>query len=135
MRIFFAGAARDVTGSQHLLEFNGTRLLLDCGFGASETATRLARLGLIPDDLETIKKTLVGYTVRADKVTGDKIDAFYRDGNLWYETECGFRFPVPISDAGTATFAAEDRAILFMRYIRKHLATLEEARQARAAHG
>ena len=31
MRIFFAGAARDVTGSQHLLECNGTRLLLDCG--------------------------------------------------------------------------------------------------------
>ena len=31
MRIFFAGAARDVTGSQHLLEFDGTRLLLDCG--------------------------------------------------------------------------------------------------------
>ncbi len=31
MRIFFAGAARDVTGSQHLLEFNGARLLLDCG--------------------------------------------------------------------------------------------------------
>ncbi|MBI1999621.1 MAG: MBL fold metallo-hydrolase [candidate division NC10 bacterium] len=31
MRIFFAGAARSVTGSQHLLEFDGTRLLLDCG--------------------------------------------------------------------------------------------------------
>ncbi len=31
MRIFFAGAARTVTGTQHLLEFNGTRLLLDCG--------------------------------------------------------------------------------------------------------
>ena len=31
MRIFFAGAARNATGSQHLLEFNGTRLLLDCG--------------------------------------------------------------------------------------------------------
>ena len=31
MRILFAGAARGVTGSQHLLEFNGTRLLLDCG--------------------------------------------------------------------------------------------------------
>ncbi len=31
MRIFFAGAARNVTGTQHLLEFNGTRLLLDCG--------------------------------------------------------------------------------------------------------
>jgi hypothetical protein len=60
--------------------------------------------------------------------------AFYRDGNLWYETECGFRFPVPIAEAGTATFAAEDRAILFMRYIRKQAATVEEARRARAAH-
>jgi metallo-beta-lactamase family protein len=32
MRIFFAGAARTVTGSQHLLELDGQRLLLDCGF-------------------------------------------------------------------------------------------------------
>jgi metallo-beta-lactamase family protein len=31
MRIFFAGAARTVTGTQHLLEFDGARLLLDCG--------------------------------------------------------------------------------------------------------
>jgi metallo-beta-lactamase family protein len=31
MRIFFAGAARTVTGSQHLLELDGKRLLLDCG--------------------------------------------------------------------------------------------------------
>ena len=31
MRIFFAGAARTVTGTQHLLEFDGTHLLLDCG--------------------------------------------------------------------------------------------------------
>ena len=31
MRIFFAGAARDVTGSQHVLECNGIHLLLDCG--------------------------------------------------------------------------------------------------------
>jgi hypothetical protein len=55
---------------------------------------------------------------------------FYRDGDLWYETECGFRFPVPITDVGTATFLAEDRAILFMRYIRKHVTTLEDARLA-----
>src|SRR5215211_4081761 len=31
MRINFHGAAHTVTGSQHLLEINGHRLLLDCG--------------------------------------------------------------------------------------------------------
>lgn len=51
---------------------------------------------------------------------------FYRDGQLWYETECGFRFPVPIEDAGTATFLAQDRAILFMRYIRKQMSVMNE---------
>jgi hypothetical protein len=56
---------------------------------------------------------------------------FYRDGLLWYDTECGFRFPVPIEEAGTATFMAEDRAMLFMRYIRRQLATVAEARAAR----
>ena len=28
---------------------------------------------------------------------------FYRDGQLWYATECGFEFPVPISEPGKAT--------------------------------
>jgi len=55
---------------------------------------------------------------------------FYRDDKLWYSTECGFEFPVPLADTGTATFLAEDRAILFMRYIRKHrdfvLSSMEE---------
>ena len=53
--------------------------------------------------------------------------SFYRDGQLWYQTECGFEFPVPIADAGTATFLAEDRAILFMRYIRKHREYITES--------
>ncbi len=52
--------------------------------------------------------------------------SFYRDSDLWYKTECGFEFPVPISEAGTATFLAEDKAILFMRYIRKHIEMLEK---------
>jgi len=52
---------------------------------------------------------------------------FYRDGQLWYKAECGFEFPVSISEAGTATFLAEDKAILFMRYIRKHLEFLRKS--------
>lgn len=46
---------------------------------------------------------------------------YYRKGELWYAAETGFKFPVPISDTGDATFLPEDRAILFMRYIRKQL--------------
>jgi hypothetical protein len=54
----------------------------------------------------------------------------YKDSELWYRTECGFEFPVPIADTGNATFLANDRAILFMRYIRKHIALLAEAKAA-----
>ena len=52
--------------------------------------------------------------------------SFYRDKELWYKTECGFEFPVPIFDIGNATFMAEDKALLFMRYIRKHMDILKE---------
>lgn len=58
-----------------------------------------------------------------DMVSGDKkvFFQFYKNGELWYETETGFLFPVPISDAGNATFLVEDKALMFMRYIRKHI--------------
>ena len=58
-----------------------------------------------------------------EMVSGDKLVNFvyYRDSSLWYKTEDGFVFPVPIADIGTATFLAQDRAMLFMRYIRKQL--------------
>jgi hypothetical protein len=52
----------------------------------------------------------------------------YKNGDLWYVTETGFAFPVPIADIGDATFLATDKAVLFMRYIKKHMAMLEQAR-------
>ena len=51
--------------------------------------------------------------------------SYYRSDNLWYSTECGFVFPVPIVDIGEATFKATDKAILFMRYIRKYRTQIE----------
>lgn len=51
----------------------------------------------------------------------------YFDGNLWYETETGFQFPVPVSEAGNTAFPAVDTAPLYMRYIRKHIETVENA--------
>lgn len=67
-------------------------------------------------------------------VSGDKAVhfRFYRKGELWYATDCGFEFPVPINDTGDADFLATDRAMLFMRYIRKHLAVIEQGRQETA---
>ena len=50
---------------------------------------------------------------------------YYKDGQLFYSTECGFVFPVPIDDVGNATLNAKDKALLFMRYIRKHIKTVE----------
>jgi hypothetical protein len=59
--------------------------------------------------------------------------SFYTDRELWYITEDGFEFPVPIEEVGNATFMAEDRAILFMRYIRKHMEMLDKARKEHEA--
>ncbi len=60
----------------------------------------------------------------------------YFDGNLWYITYAQnlagkiinpFEFPVPISDIGNATFLAEEKSTMMMRYIRKHLEMLKKA--------
>lgn len=50
---------------------------------------------------------------------------FFKNNELFYKTECGFVFPVPISDVGSATLLKEDKALLFMRYIRKHIELLQ----------
>lgn len=52
---------------------------------------------------------------------------FYRKGELWYKTEDGFMFPVPTDDTGDGTFLDEDKAMLFMRYIRKQCEAVKES--------
>jgi len=63
----------------------------------------------------------------------------YQDGNLWYRidwegtTEGGtcsihsFDFPIPVSDAGGGEFLPSDKALTFMRWIRRHLEYLNGA--------
>ncbi|MHB8407867.1 MAG: hypothetical protein ACYDHY_07200 [Acidiferrobacterales bacterium] len=58
---------------------------------------------------------------------------YFVAGELWYVTDDGFKFPVPVADAGTGCFLVEDKAILFMRYIRKHLEMIEKAKQEQNA--
>ncbi len=52
----------------------------------------------------------------------------YQNKELWYVTESGFEFPVPISDTGEAAFMASDKAMLFMRWIRKHFDLIESSK-------
>lgn len=62
-----------------------------------------------------------------DCVKGSVWFICYRAGNLWYRCDNGFQFPVPISDTGVATFSASEKGIFMMRYIRKHLDSVEGA--------
>ena len=66
-----------------------------------------------------------------DMVSNNKRVSFvrYQKGELWYVTECGFEFPVAISDTGDASFSNEDKALLFMRWIRKHIENINEGKQ------
>lgn len=56
-----------------------------------------------------------------DCVKGQVKFLYYRKGDLYYSCQNGFVFPVPISDTGDASFNAEDKGMLFMRWIRKAL--------------
>lgn len=57
MKIHFDGAAHTVTGSQFLLEVNGSRLLLDCGLyqgKRSETYTRNQNFPFAPESVNAV---------------------------------------------------------------------------------
>lgn len=86
---------------------------------AAEKASAMARL-------------ISGALTVKGMVSGRKKVNFVRfcTDTLWYVTEDGFEFPVPVSDVGTATMLAQDRAMLFMRYINRHLNMLKDVWKA-----
>jgi len=72
--------------------------------------------------MKTIKEMVKGKKVHFN---------FYRGGVLYYETDDGFIFEVPASDTGMAKMLRDDKAILFMRWIRRQV----EANEANMRDG
>lgn len=61
-------------------------------------------------------------------IAGTAHFVYFRDSALWYKTESGLVFPVPLSDIGTTHFDASYKGIRLMRWIRKHLDALQSAK-------
>lgn len=62
--------------------------------------------------------------------------SYFRDKEFWYQHEDGFLFPVPLSEvdnpSSRATLLAEDKAICFMRWMKKYIETSLREAQADA---
>ncbi len=60
---------------------------------------------------------------KTDKIVTDNESVrfmFFLSGKLWYRTESGFKFPVPVRESGPSVFLNEDRAKRFYPYIKAH---------------
>jgi metallo-beta-lactamase family protein len=97
MRIGFHGAAQTVTGSQHLLEVNGSRILLDCGLFQGRRSETYERNRNHPFDPATIDAVLLSHA---------HID---HSGNLPHLVKDGFSGPI------FATRATTDLADIMLR--------------------
>jgi len=82
MKLSFNGAARTVTGSQHLVEVNGHRLLLDCGLFQGKRADTYARNQHFVFDPRSIDAVLLSHA---------HID---HSGNLPNLVKSGFSGPI-----------------------------------------
>ena len=82
MQIQFWGAARSVTGSMHLLEVNGHRLLLDCGLYQGKRKDAFERNRNLPFDAREIDAVILSHA---------HID---HSGNLPSLVKAGFAGPI-----------------------------------------
>lgn len=61
MKLTFWGAAQTVTGSMHLLEFEGGRLLMDCGLFQGRRAEAARMNAEFPVDPATVDVVLLSH--------------------------------------------------------------------------
>ncbi len=114
MKLTFYGAAGEVTGSQHLLEIGGHRILLDCGLfqgRRSETRSKNEKFLCRPQDLDAVI------------LSHAHID---HSGNLPRLVRSGFDGPVFCTEAtaDVAELMLEDSARIQMedvKYLARHL--------------
>src|SRR5512137_31274 len=90
MRIQFIGAVQSVTGSMHLLEVNGVRLLLECGLFQGRREETFERNRHFPFDATTINAMVLSHA---------HID---HSGNIPNLVKSGFRGDI------VCTFATRD---------------------------
>ena len=82
MKITFDGAAQTVTGSQHLIEVNGKRLLLECGLYQGRRQESYDRNQNFPFDPLEIDAVVLSHA---------HID---HSGNLPNLVKCGYNGPI-----------------------------------------
>ena len=61
MKLSFYGAAREVTGSTHLIESGGQRILLDCGMHQGRRAEAAQRNANLPFDAATVSAAILSH--------------------------------------------------------------------------
>lgn len=54
---------------------------------------------------------------------------FYRGSTLYYRTDKGLLFEIPVSETGDAVFKNQERAIILMKWIRRQLEENEKGRK------
>lgn len=63
-----------------------------------------------------------------ERVKHDVVFERFQNNELWYICDDGFQFPVPASDTGNAVFHRHDKGSFYMRWIRKHMEMIDQAR-------
>ncbi len=89
MRIHFHGAAQTVTGSMHLVEVNGSKLLLECGLYQGSRNLSFERNRTFPFDVKSIDAVILSHA---------HID---HSGNLPNLVKQGYRGPIYATPATT----------------------------------
>ena len=109
MRITFHGAAHTVTGSQHLLEVNGSKLLLDCGLYQGQREESYRRNRNFPFDPRKLDAAVLSHAhidhcgnlpnlvkqgfnapIYATRATADLADIMLRDSGHIQESDAKF---------------------------------------------